>query len=266
MGLAGVLDDGQAVPVGDGRDRVHVGRQAEQVDRADRAGPRRDRRLDPRGVDVVGVGLDVDEDGRRPGGQDRADGRVERVADGDDLVARPEAEALEDAHQRDGAVADRDRVLRADEGREALLQLGDSPAAGEHPALEHLGHGGDLLRPDVRPGDRDHARHLGRIGSRSVTVDDRAVVIARRRTGESQVGHAERGRASAPSAVVDEALAADADPADPARRVADDERVRWHVTGHDGPRADHRVRPDVAAGDDDRAGPDRGADVDHGSG
>ena len=66
MRLAGVLDDRKTVTVGDLHDRGHVGRQAEQVDRADRARARRDRGLDPVGVDDVGVGLDVDEDGRRP--------------------------------------------------------------------------------------------------------------------------------------------------------------------------------------------------------
>ena len=38
VGLAGILDDGQAVAVGDGHDHVHVGHQPEEVDRAD--GPR----------------------------------------------------------------------------------------------------------------------------------------------------------------------------------------------------------------------------------
>ena len=38
--LAGILHDRQAVAVGDGHDHVHVGRQAEQVDRADRPRPR----------------------------------------------------------------------------------------------------------------------------------------------------------------------------------------------------------------------------------
>ncbi len=85
--LAGVLDDRQPVTIGDGHDGVHVRRQAEQVDRADRPGPRRDGRLDPVGIDQVRVGLDVDEDRGRAGVQDRADRRVEGVADGDDLVA-----------------------------------------------------------------------------------------------------------------------------------------------------------------------------------
>ena len=90
------------------------------------------------------------------GVQDPADRRVERVADGDDLIARPETQTLEDAHQRDRAVADRDRVLGADEGGPALLEFGGPATPGEHAALEDGGDGGDLLRADVRACDGDH--------------------------------------------------------------------------------------------------------------
>ena len=93
VGLAGVLDDDQAVAVGDRLDHVHVGHEAEQVDRADRPGSRRDRRLDPLRVDQVRVGLDVDEDRRGARVQDRVGRGRERVRDGDDLVARLEADA-----------------------------------------------------------------------------------------------------------------------------------------------------------------------------
>ena len=48
-------------------DHVHVGDEPEQVDRADRPRPRRDRGLDRARVDQVRVGLDVDEDRRRAG-------------------------------------------------------------------------------------------------------------------------------------------------------------------------------------------------------
>ena len=129
-----------------------------------------------RGVDDVRVGLDVDEDRRRAGVQDRADGRVERVTDGDDLVAGDEAQALEDAHQGDGPVADRDGVLRADERRPALLELGRPAAAGEHAALEHLGDGGDLLGPDVRVARRGSC--VGSLGDRVRTLLEGLVVEA----------------------------------------------------------------------------------------
>ena len=155
--LAGVLDDGDAVPIGDRPDHVHVGGQAEEVDGADGPGPRRDGGLDARGVDDVRVRLDVDEDRRGAGVQDPADRRVERMPDRDDLIARPEAEALEDAHERDRAVAHGDGVLRAAEGGPALLEFGGPPAPGEHAALEDGGDGGDLFRADIRACDGDHA-------------------------------------------------------------------------------------------------------------
>ncbi len=61
VGLARVLDDDRPVAVGDRRDHVHVGDEAEQVDGRDRPCAGRDGSLDARGIDQVGVGLDVDE-------------------------------------------------------------------------------------------------------------------------------------------------------------------------------------------------------------
>ena len=106
-------------------------------------------------IDVVGLRVDVDEDRRGAGVQDRRDGGVERVPDRDDLVARPQTQPGEDAHLGDGPVADRDGVLDPDERRPALLELGDPLAAGEHPAAQDLGDGGDLGVVDVGAGDRD---------------------------------------------------------------------------------------------------------------
>ncbi len=155
--LAGVLDDGEAVALRQLDERVHVGGQAEQVDRADGLRPGRDGRGHAVRVDVVGLGVDVHEDRRGAGVQDRGHRRVERVADGDDLIARPKAHAREDAHLRDGPVAHRDRVADADERRPTLLELRDALATGQHPAAQDLGDGGDLGLVDVGAGDRDHA-------------------------------------------------------------------------------------------------------------
>jgi hypothetical protein len=157
VGLAGVLDHRQPVAVGDRPDHVHVGDQPEQVDRADRPRPRRDRPLDLLGVDQVGVGLDVDEDGRGAGVEDGVGRRGERVADGDDLVARTEPEAREQGHQRLGPVAHRDRVPGPRPVRPACLERGDTLALGDHPARQDVGDRGRLLDPQVGAGDRDHA-------------------------------------------------------------------------------------------------------------
>ena len=64
-GLAGVLDDREAVLLGDRAERVHVARVAEHVHGQDGARARRDGRLDGRRVEHERLGIDVGEDGRR---------------------------------------------------------------------------------------------------------------------------------------------------------------------------------------------------------
>jgi hypothetical protein len=140
--------------VGDGR---HVGRQAEQVDRADGSGARRDGRLDQPGIHVVGVGLDVDEDGRRARRQHGAARRVEGVTDRDDLVSGLEVERRVDRHERQRAVGDGDGMPHADELGPPLLELGDTPALGDHPAAQDLADRLDLFLADVGTDDGDHA-------------------------------------------------------------------------------------------------------------
>ncbi len=145
-------------------ERVHVGWQAEQVDRADGLRPGRDGRGHLVRIDVIGLAVDIDEHRRRACVQDRRDRGVERVPDRDDLVTRAETHPREDAHLGDGPVAHRDRVSDADERRPPILELRDAPAPGQHPAAQDLGDGGDLGVVDVRTGDRDHA-----VASRSVS-------------------------------------------------------------------------------------------------
>ena len=95
MGLRGVLDDDEAVPLRDLDERRHVGHEAVQVDRHDRLGPGRDRRLDLRRVHAEVVLADVHEHGRGPGSQDHADRRIEAERDRDDLVARADAQRVQ---------------------------------------------------------------------------------------------------------------------------------------------------------------------------
>ena len=90
------------MPAGDRHHGPHVDAAAVEVDRDDRPGPRRDRGLDQGGIDVVGVGLDVDEDGFRPGPPDGPGGGEERVGGGDDLVARLQAQGQERQEQGAG--------------------------------------------------------------------------------------------------------------------------------------------------------------------
>jgi hypothetical protein len=74
-----------------GRDiryRIHVRRSAEQVDRHQSAGARRDRVLDALGIDVEGVEIDVREHFPRPHDPDGLGRREEREGRGDDFIAR----------------------------------------------------------------------------------------------------------------------------------------------------------------------------------
>ena len=81
--------------------------------RDDRLRPRRDLLFDPLDVDVVGLRIDVDEHDLRAGHLDRFGRGDEAVGDGDDLVARPDAERLQRDEQRIGAVRHADAVVDA---------------------------------------------------------------------------------------------------------------------------------------------------------
>ena len=138
---------------------------------------------------------------------------------------------------------------------EPFLELRDFATAREHPALEDLGDGGDLFGPDVRPCDGDHAGGR-RFGGGAFLLAERVVA------GQSRKASITPRAAQFLVGRLDEPFAADADPADGPGRVPGDEGVRRDVVGDDRAGPDHRVRADVAAGDDDGTGPDRGADRD----
>ena len=91
--LRAVLDDGEPVSLGDVGQRVHVDRVAEEVNRDDRACPRRDEILDEVEVEVPGRSLRVDRDRDGAvvvGGESGGD--VGRRAD-EDFVAGAESSA-----------------------------------------------------------------------------------------------------------------------------------------------------------------------------
>ena len=109
-------------------------------------------------VDVVGVGLDVDEHRRGAGVQDRADTVALNVwptvmTSSPGPSPSPAKMHISATVPLLTAIAWRD----ADERGPALLELRDPPAAGQHPAAQDLGDRRDLRVVDVRAGDRDHA-------------------------------------------------------------------------------------------------------------
>ena len=70
------------------------------MDRDDRPRSRRDRRFDLRRVDVVGIGLDVDENRFGAGSPDRAGGGEERVRRRDHLIAGADTASHQRQEQR----------------------------------------------------------------------------------------------------------------------------------------------------------------------
>jgi hypothetical protein len=111
--VARVLDQEQAVGLGQRGERGEVARLAREVDRDDRAGARADQRRDRGRVEVAGDRIDVREPDTEPGLVRRRGGGREGDRRGDELVARRQAEPEVGQVQRRGAVdAGRD-VVRA---------------------------------------------------------------------------------------------------------------------------------------------------------
>ncbi len=113
----------------DGGDRDVVGRLAEEVDGDDGARlelalllHRDDGGLEAGGVHVVGVGQDIDED--RAGADERHDFGAgdEGEAGHEHRVARPDVPGAQRDQQGVGAVGAGERVLRAGERCERLLE------------------------------------------------------------------------------------------------------------------------------------------------
>ena len=157
VSLGGVLDDREAVALGDRDERIHVGHEPVQVDRHDRLRPGRDGRLHEVGVHREVLGPDVHEDRAGARAQDDADGGVEAEADRDDLVARADAEAVQDRLLGEGPVGHEDGVADAAIGGPGLLEGLGLLAHGEHPRAEDFEDGFFFGGTDVRSRDRDHA-------------------------------------------------------------------------------------------------------------
>ena len=84
-----------------------------------------DRRFEAGDIDVVGVGIDIDEDRLGLGQRHDLGGRGEGEARHEDRVAGTDAGGQQRQQQRVGAVGAGDAMLGADIGGELLLELGD---------------------------------------------------------------------------------------------------------------------------------------------
>ena len=165
--LGGVLDDRDAVPRGDGVELLDPARQAEDVHRHDGPGARGDRRLDGRGIEVEGRGVDVREDGLRPLVERAVGRRDERERARDHLVARAGAGEPHAEVQAGGAAGDGDGVAGADGRGERLLELAQHRAERELAGAQHLEDELLLARPQVGARERDGRLHRHGIWSAS---------------------------------------------------------------------------------------------------
>ena len=105
--------------------------------REDRLRARRYARGDIVGVEVHRRRIDVGEDRRRSSAGNCLRRRVEGEGRADDLVARADAERVEDEHERVRAVGDADRLANAQVGGRLTLESGHVRPEDELGALEH---------------------------------------------------------------------------------------------------------------------------------
>ena len=154
--VTAVLHHEQLVAVGDVPQRVPVRAVAGQVGHDQGPGAIRQRVLDGRDVDLVGVGLDVDDHGHQPVSDAAGHGGGERHGRGDELVAR-----LELGHQQ--VVGD---LQRRGPGVDHH-PVGLGPGLG-HPGLEG---GGAVTEPDGAAQRLEHGLDLGLVVVRPDVVD-----------------------------------------------------------------------------------------------
>ena len=133
VGVGGVFDHSKVVFLGDREDGVHVASQAAEVDDEDGAGLVGDSRLEPGGVDVVGVLVDVDEDGGEAGAEDAGGGGHVGVGRNEDFGAARQVEAHEGELEGDAAAVDAEAVGGALVGGEGLFKLVDLAGAKTAP-------------------------------------------------------------------------------------------------------------------------------------
>ena len=107
--------------------------------------------LDSCRVDAVRRGVDVREAHRAAGLQRSVQRRDERERRRDDLGPGGKLECLQGRDERDGAVADRDRVPGAGQLDERLLERGDLGALRQVPRAQDLEHLGLFVGPDLHP-------------------------------------------------------------------------------------------------------------------
>jgi hypothetical protein len=161
-----VLHHLQAVPLRDGQDGRHVGRQTAVMHRHHALGARRDGRLQRRGADAVGGRVDVHQLHVRAQVARHLGAGGEGVGGGDDLVARAHAHRFQRQVQAGGGGIDGDGLQRrvAQEfGEGGLEALGLGPG-GDPAGAQGVHHLGDLFLADLGQGEGQKRQLVGAHG------------------------------------------------------------------------------------------------------
>jgi hypothetical protein len=143
--LATVLDDQEAVSIGDLHQRRHVGRLTVQMHRHDGLRPRRDRGSCRGGGQRQPVGIDIGKHRPRADHHDRQRGVGRRYRCGDDFVTGAHVERPQRQRERIRAGVHADGVDRIRCGGELLFECLELGAEHEPPARDDALDGG----PDV---------------------------------------------------------------------------------------------------------------------
>jgi len=150
--FAGVFDEGDFVAGGDGGDFVHADGVAEGFDGEDGFGFGGDGGFDFVGIEVEGLGVDVDEDGSGADHLDDVGGGDEGEGGGDDLVAGADVQGEEAAVEAGGAGGDGDGFVDVEVVLEGVFELGAFGAQGEMAGFQNVDDGLDFGVGDVGAG------------------------------------------------------------------------------------------------------------------
>jgi hypothetical protein len=158
QGAGGVLQHGQPVLTGELQARAQVRGQPEQVHRHDRPRSRRQVALEVDRLDVVGVGLHVDEHGHRTLLDHDVGRRREGEVGHEHLVAGADAERHQGQVHRRRAGAGGEGVPAPGHGGDHGLELLDLGALAELARRQHRADLGQLVVAGPGSGQRDPSR------------------------------------------------------------------------------------------------------------
>ena len=176
--LGAVLHDGEPVPFRERPNGIHVRGPPIELRGHDGARPRRDAALHVAGIGEQRAGIDVAEHRPPPALQDRRRGGEEGVPGHNDLGPRLDADREVRAVQRRSAAVHRQRVCRAAEGGEPLLEQSDRAIALGKRAHVAPGMGEDWQ--EVGQVDLTPSLAISRAHCRSTAVDRQGVGTHRR--------------------------------------------------------------------------------------